>query len=68
MNGINFGNGVATTLGYYNVSRRLQQIVSAKSANVQNLTYSYDTNGNVTAVADGVYSRQRVGGDFQRGV
>ena len=56
LNGINFGNGVATTLGYYSVSRRLQQIVSAKSGNVQNLTYSYDTNGNVTAVADGVYS------------
>jgi RHS repeat-associated protein len=56
LTGVNFGNGVGTTLNYYSVSRRLQQIVSAKSTNLQNLTYSFDTNGNVTAVSDGVYS------------
>ena len=56
LTGITFGNGVGTTLNYYSVSRRLQQILSAKSGNLQNLTYSFDTNGNVTAVADGVYS------------
>lgn len=56
LTGITFGNSVGTTLNYYSVSRRLQQIVSTKGTNVQNLIYSYDTDGNVTAIADGVFS------------
>jgi RHS repeat-associated protein len=56
LTGITFGNGVGTTLNYYSVSKRLQQIVSAKSGNLQNLTYGYDAVGNITNIADGVYS------------
>jgi RHS repeat-associated protein len=56
LNGINFGNGVGTTLSYYSVSRRLNQIVTSKSTNLQSLAYNYDANGNVTNVTDGVYS------------
>jgi RHS repeat-associated protein len=55
LTGVIFGNGVGTTLSYYSVSRRLQQIVTAKSSNIQNLTYNYDADDNVTAVGDGVY-------------
>jgi len=55
LNGITFGNGVATTLGYYGISRRLQQITTANAVNVQSLAYSYDAVGNVLNVVDGVY-------------
>lgn len=56
LTGVNFGNGVGTTLSYYSVSRRLQQIVTAKSSNIQSLTYNFDADDNVTAVGDSVYS------------
>ncbi|HSY16873.1 MAG TPA: RHS repeat-associated core domain-containing protein, partial [Candidatus Acidoferrales bacterium] len=56
LSGINFGNGVATTLGYYSVSKRLQQITTAKATNMQSLAYSYDMAGNISNVIDGVYS------------
>jgi RHS repeat-associated protein len=54
--GVNFGNGVVTTNGYYSVSRRLQKIGTSKSTGIQSLTYTYDALGNVLGVADGVYS------------
>jgi RHS repeat-associated protein len=37
-------------------SKRLQQITTAKSTNIQNLAYSYDLVGNITNIVDGVYS------------
>jgi RHS repeat-associated protein len=53
LNGVNFGNGVATTYGYYTVSKRLQQITTAS---IQSLAYKYDAVGNITNIADGVYT------------
>ena len=51
-----FGNGVTTTCGYYPTTKRLKQIITAKTVNLQNLTYSYDADGNIAGVTDGVYS------------
>ena len=56
LTGVNFGNGVGTTLGYYPASRRLQQVVTAKTTNVQSLAYSYDATGNLSNVTDAVYA------------
>ena len=61
LNGVNFGNGVGTTLGYYGVSKRLQQITTTKTTNVQSLAYSYDVVGNILNVADSVYSGSAAG-------
>ena len=54
--GVNFGNGIQTSNTFYPVSLRLQKITSAKTTNVQSLTYTFDAIGNVKSVADGVYS------------
>jgi RHS repeat-associated protein len=56
LNGVNFGNGVVTTLGYYSLTKRLQQITTTKTTNVQSLKYSYDAVGNISNVTDSVYS------------
>lgn len=53
---INFGNGVYTTNIYYSISKRLSQIVSTKSTNVQSLAYSYDAIGNLKSITDGVHT------------
>lgn len=53
--GMTFGNGVVTTYNYYQNSRRLQQVVAQKGSSVhQNLSYSYDTAGQVLSISDGV--------------
>ncbi|MCS7338415.1 MAG: FG-GAP-like repeat-containing protein, partial [Verrucomicrobiae bacterium] len=53
---ISFGNGVQTSNFFYTVSQRLQRITTAKTTNIQHLTYHYDAAGNITAIIDGVYS------------
>jgi RHS repeat-associated protein len=54
LNGINFGNGVATTLGYFNVSKRLNQIITIAtgSTTIQSFTNRYDAVGNVVGLQD----------------
>lgn len=54
--GVNFGNGIKTTNTYYLLSRRLNKITSAKTANIQSLTYTFDAIGNVSNIVDGVYT------------
>jgi RHS repeat-associated protein len=54
--GVNFGNGVVTSNSYYPISLRLQKIATSKTSAIQSLTYSYDADGNVLGIADGVYS------------
>lgn len=56
LTGITFGNGVQTSNFFYTVSQRLQKITSAKTTNIQSLTYTFDAGGNVKGVTDGVYS------------
>jgi len=56
LKGIAFGNGVQTSNFFYTVSQRLQRITSAKTTNIQHLTYWYDAVGNITRITDGVYS------------
>jgi RHS repeat-associated protein len=54
--GVNFGNGIQTTNSYYLISKRLNQIASFKTTNIQSLAYSYDQIGNIKGITDGVYS------------
>ncbi|MGN6642882.1 MAG: toxin TcdB middle/N-terminal domain-containing protein, partial [Verrucomicrobiota bacterium] len=57
LTGITFGNGVATTFGYYANSKRLQQNLTTKGTiNLQNLSYTYDRVSNLKSISDGVYS------------
>lgn len=55
--GVSFGNGVLTSNSYYPVSLRLEKLAGTHSAtSIQSLSYGYDANGNITNIADGVYS------------
>jgi len=54
LNGITFGNGLATTYTYYPNSHRLQNLTTSGSR--QNLTYTYDKVSNLISVTDGIYS------------
>lgn len=57
VNGYTNGNGVNTTFSYYPNSTRLEnETTTFLGTNYQNLTYTYDTNSDVTSINDGVYS------------
>ena len=54
LNGVNFGNGAATTFGYFKVSKRLTKILTtaAGSTTIQSFTNRYDAVGNVVGLQD----------------
>ena len=54
LTGITFGNGAASTFGYYKVSKRLNQIITTipGGTQVQNFTNRYDAFGNILAIQD----------------
>jgi RHS repeat-associated protein len=58
LNGISFGNGVATTFGYYTTTKRLKQILTTAtgSITIQSFINRYDAVGNVIGLQDQVSS------------
>lgn len=52
--GVSFGNGLATTYGYYANSKRLNTLVT--SGGKQSLSYTYDQVANILGISDGAYS------------
>jgi len=58
LNGVNFGNGAATTFGYYATTKRLKQILTTAtgSTTIQSFTNRYDAVGNVIGLQDLVSS------------
>ena len=53
INSMTFGNGVAETRAF-DLDYRLTGLADAGAGPLQNLTYSYDANDNVSAIVDGV--------------
>lgn len=57
LTGYTNGNGVITSYTYYPNSARLEKFTTSfTGTNYQNLTYTYDTNSDITSIEDGVYS------------
>jgi RHS repeat-associated protein len=58
LNGVNFGNGAATTFGYYATTKRLKQILTTAngSTTIQSFTNRYDAVSNVIGLQDLVSS------------
>jgi YD repeat-containing protein len=57
--GVNFGNGTATTYGYFPYSKRLQSIATKKSGastNFQSLSYTFNAVADLTSITDGSYT------------
>ncbi len=53
LTGMNFGNGAATTFGYYKVSKWLNQMTTTSAAGtIQNFTNRFDALGSVIGIQD----------------
>lgn len=51
MSSITYGNGVNGTIGYDN-QYRIASIATGTAGSIQNLTYTYDANGNITGITN----------------
>src|SRR5213076_1942516 len=57
--GINFGNGVTSTYGYFPYSKRLQSVATKQASvatNFQSLTYTFNQVADLTSITDGIYT------------